>query len=230
MRQINRIRQWLFFSYILLILLLTVVIFKYFKVSSIEEFEVFIKNQGVFGALILLLVQVLQILICFVPGEAVEFLSGAMFGAWLGLLIDLSGIFIGQTLIYFLVKALGKDAVYWIERNKKINRVEFLKNEKKVYFLLFLLFFIPGTPKDTLCYVVPLFKIPFKPYMIISIIARIPSVLSSTFAGEVFESGDIFKTALIYAGIAVISILGIFINQYLLKGKRNGTDHKGNCQ
>lgn len=227
MRQINRIRQWLFFSYILLILFLTVVIFKYFKASSIKDFEVFIKNQGVFGALILLFVQVLQVLICFVPGEAVEFLSGAMFGAWLGLLIDLSGIFIGQTIIYFLVKALGKDAVYWIE---KINRLEFLKNEKKLYFLLFLLFFIPGTPKDTLCYVVPLFKIPFKPYMIISIIARIPSVLSSTFAGSVFRQGDVFKTAIVYAGIAIISVAGIFINQYLMKGKRNGTDHKGNCQ
>ncbi|MBR4030023.1 MAG: TVP38/TMEM64 family protein [Clostridia bacterium] len=229
MRQINkkRIRQWLFFSYFLLILILTVVIFKYFKVSSIKDFEVFIKNQGIFGALILLLVQVLQVLICFVPGEAVEFLSGAMFGAWLGLLIDLTGIFIGQTIIYFLVKALGKDAVYWIE---KINRLEFLKNEKKLYFLLFLLFFIPGTPKDTLCYVVPLFKIPFKPYMIISIIARIPSVLSSTFAGSVFRQGDVFKTAIVYAGIAIISVTGIFINQYLMKGKRNGTDHKGNCQ
>lgn len=224
----DKAKKWLFFIYISAVILLGALVIPVIKTVGSEQgiagFERMVESLGVFGILLLILVQVLQIIVAFIPGEVIEFVSGAMYGATGGLVIDLVGILIGETIIYYVVKVLGESVVEKVAGNEKIKKLKFLKNEKKRDLILFLLFFIPGTPKDAICYVAPLFKIPYKPLIVISIIARIPSVLSSTYAGAAFGEGDIYKTILMYAIIAVISIAGILINQRFMKGKDDGKE------
>ena len=221
-------KKWLFFIYISAVLIICAVAVPFVKAlgseQGIAQFKSMVGNLGVFGILLLVVVQILQIIVAFIPGEIVEFVSGAMYGATGGLLIDLIGIAIGETLIYYVVKVLGEPVVKKVAGNEKVKKLKFLKNEKKRDLLLFLLFFIPGTPKDAICYVAPLFKIPYKPFIVISTIARIPSVLSSTYAGSAFGEGNILKTLIMYAIIAVISIAGILINQKFMKGKDDGEE------
>lgn len=222
----ERIKKWLFFIYIAAVLLLCAIIIPFVKAMGSEQgilnLEQIVDKFGIFGIFLLIIVQILQIVVAFIPGEVIEFVSGAMYGAFGGLIIDLTGIVIGETLIYYVVKILGEAVVEKIFSNKKIKGLKILKNERKRDLLLFLLFFIPGTPKDAICYVAPLFKIPFKPFIVISTIARIPSVLTSTFAGSAFGEGDFFTTVMMYAVIAVISVAGILINQKFMEGKKDG--------
>jgi uncharacterized membrane protein YdjX (TVP38/TMEM64 family) len=94
----------------------------------------------------------------------------------------------------------------------RLEKYRFVNNEKKLRAITFLLYFIPGTPKDLLSYVIPLTKMKLKDFLIISTIARIPSVLSSTFAGAAFGKGDIIKMIIIYAAIIVVSVTGILLH------------------
>ena len=224
--QKNKVKKWLFFIYIAAVVMLCAILIPVITTISSEEgiksLEHIVDSFGVFGILILIIIQILQIMVAFSPGEVIEFVSGAMYGTIGGLIIDLVGIALGETLVYFVVKVLGESVVEKVAGNAKIQKLKVLKDEKKRDLLMFLLFFIPGTPKDAICYVAPLFKIPYKPFIIISTFARIPSVLTSTYAGAAFGEGDIVKTVLMYGIIAVISIAGILINQRIMKGKENG--------
>ena len=86
--------------------------------------------------------------------------------------------------------------------------------------LIFLLFFIPGTPKDLLTYFVGLTDIKLVNFLLLSLIARIPSVLSSTFGGHLIGEGRYSGAVLLYAAVGTISLLGIFLYNYIIK-KRN---------
>ena len=172
----EKVKSWLFFIYIAAIILLGVLIVPLVKTVGSEQgiagLEHMVEKLGAFGVLLLIAVQILQIVVAFIPGEVIEFVSGAMYGTVFGLVIDLIGIAIGETLIYFVVKTLGESLVERIAGNEKIKKLKILKNESRRNLLLFGLFFIPGTPKDAICYVAPLFKIPYKPFIIISTFAR----------------------------------------------------------
>lgn len=221
----RKVKKWNFFIYIAVTILfgalLTPIIRQIGIDGGVSGLESLTERLGVFGILLVLLIQILQIVVAIVPGEVVEVVSGALYGAWGGLIIDLIGVAIGETIIYFIVDKLGESVVEKVASSKKIQSLKFLKDDKKRNLLLFLLFFIPGTPKDALCYVAPLFKIPYKPFILISTFARIPSIITSNFAGAAFGDGDYMQTILIYVGIAVISIAGIIINQRIMKGKEN---------
>ena len=82
---------------------------------------------------------------------------------------------------------------------------------------------IPGTPKDALTYFVPMTKMTLKQFLLLSGIARIPSIISSVYAGATFAEGNFIKTALIYIIIGLVSVTGIFIHHKLFnKGEKNG--------
>ena len=74
--------------------------------------------------------------------------------------------------------------------------------------MLFILFFIPGTPKDLLTYIVPLTDISLKDFLVITLFARIPSVVSSTYGGDAFADKNFIMLAIVYSAIAVFSIGG----------------------
>ena len=100
---------------------------------------------------------------------------------------------------------------------KRFGELSFLKDQTKRDSLIFFLFFIPGTPKDILTYFAPFSGIEFSRFIIISTLARIPSVVSSTWAGATISDGSFIKTILIFAVTGTIGILGIIINNHIIK-------------
>lgn len=199
-------------------------------VSSLSDpeaqanFKGFIESLGVWGVLAMLLLQVLQIIVAIIPGEPIEILMGVMYGTFGGLALTLIGIAIGQTAVFFAVKKLGvKFAARFVD-TKKFNELSFLNTPEKRDSLIFLLFFIPGTPKDVLTYFVPFTTVPFARFIILSTLARIPSVISSTWAGASISDGNIFKTVLIFAVTGVTGIAGIIINNRITAKKQKSKD------
>ena len=92
-----------------------------------------------------------------------------------------------------------------------MEKLKFLQDDKKLKFVIFFLFFIPGTPKDMITYIVPFTKIGLKDFILLTLIARIPSVVSSTYAGEALMENDIVTLVIAYGVIAVMSLIGIGI-------------------
>lgn len=175
-------------------------------------FEEFVGSLGVFGVLLMLGIQVLQIVVAVIPGEPIELIMGLMYGTWGGLALTLTGILIGSTIIYFCMKRFGTGFASKFVDTNGFKKFRFLNNPAKRDSFIFLLFFIPGTPKDVLTYFAPLTGIPFGRFITISTLARIPSVVTSTLVGSSVSKGEFLKSLIVFAITGVVGIAGILIN------------------
>lgn len=180
------------------------------------ELKAAISGLGFGGWLLTLGIQVLQILVAVLPGEPVELMLGFMWGPLWGTLTCLLGIFIGTLLIFIPVKIFGAPFVDRIIGDKDKRRYKFLSDPVKLELTVFVLFFIPGTPKDVLTYLVPLTGISPIKYFLIATFARLPSVVTSTVLGDSVIRGDYALSIAVFAVTALISVAGIICaNKYI---------------
>jgi len=194
-----------------------------FSYKDSQSLSLYIEGFGMWGAFVLLAIQVMQIIVAVIPGELTEFVSGTLYGTVFGTIICIAGVTIGEFLVFTLVKWLGEKFTGSIVSQREFKRLKFLNDEKKLEYTVFLLFFIPGTPKDVLTYLVPLTKMPLKRFLILSCVARIPSIVSSVYAGATFAKGNLLHMIIAYLIIGAISILGLFIHHKVFnKGEKNG--------
>lgn len=175
-------------------------------------FEEFVGSLGVFGVLLMLGIQVLQIVVAVIPGEPIELIMGLMYGTWGGLALTLTGILTGSTIIYFCMKRFGTGFASKFVDTNGFKKFRFLNNPAKRDSFIFLLFFIPGTPKDVLTYFAPLTGIPFGRFITIATLARIPSVVTSTLVGSSVSKGEFLKSLIVFAITGAVGIAGILIN------------------
>lgn len=183
-----------------------------------KAFTATIESLGAWGPIALLLIQILQIIIAVIPGEPIEILAGVMYGTWGGLALCLAGILTATVLIYFVVRRLGRNIVEKVIKKEESAKYSFLFKEKNIAYLVFFLFFIPGVPKDVLVYLCPFTKINPLQFFMISTFARIPSIVTSTWAGENLSAGKFWESVLIFAVTGLIALAGIFIhNRFLAK-------------
>lgn len=203
------LRLTLSIIYVLSLLALTFILFPFFRsFETPEDFKVYVEGFGIWGFLVVLFIQIAQVVVAIIPGEFVEFICGALYG-WLGgLILCLIGVSIGQAIIFFSVKFFGREFIETIAGSKAMEKLKFLQDEKKLKAIIFVLFFIPGTPKDLINYIVPLTKIKLKDFILISVIARIPSAISSTYAGDLFIENNFKMLLITYGAIAVFSLVG----------------------
>ena len=190
--------------------------------SILGRFKEKINNLGVVGFVMLVALQIAQILFIVIPGEPLEILAGMCYGGLWGTIFILVSVFVTSYIIIFLVKKYGKGYIYHFFKKDKIDKIEnskFFKNQRKMEIILTILYIIPGTPKDLLTYVCGLLPMSTLKLVIISTIARIPSIVSSTIAGGNLVEGDWKISILIYAITFAITFLFIFIIKKVDKNK-----------
>lgn len=177
-----------------------------------------ISNSGFLGVLMLFGLQFAQIFLFIIPGEPIEILAGACYGSVLGTVFIMVSAVIITAFIYLLVHKLGRKFIYDFVSKEKIEKIENSKvfqNPRTIRFIIFILFFIPGTPKDLLTYIAAL--LPIKPveFIIISTIARFPSVISSTWAGASLLEGN-WKFSLVIYGITflIVAIIVLIMRKF----------------
>lgn len=202
----------------LLAVLLTLFVSRWLRSFSREDFRDYVRFFGALGPGIVLGLQVLQVFIALIPGEIVESAAGFVLGPWLGTAVCYLGIAIASTLILTLTRRYGVQLVEVFVSREKINELRFLNTEQKRNTLIFLLFFIPGTPKDLLTYFVGLTDIRLRTFLLLSMVARIPSVLTSTFGGHLLGEERYIGAVILYGVTGLLSLLGLMgYNRYLKK-------------
>ena len=115
-----------------------------------------------------------------------------------------------RLIILFLTRRLGTRVLDLFHLENRLRSMAFLQNREKRNMLLFVFYLIPGTPKDGMTYFVGLTDIDLREYMIVTSIARIPSILSSTICGALWGEKNIPLAVGIFAATAVLSLLGGF--------------------
>lgn len=180
-------------------------------------FTKYIQENGAWGVVILEIIQITQVILAVIPGEPIEVLAGILFGTFWGYVWCTIGMLIGTVLIFYAVRFFGKRVINALADSKQLEKFKFLHDARRLEMLVFLLFFIPGTPKDILTYFMPLTKIKPLRFFVIVTVARIPSIVSSTFAGSSISEGNWMQSIIIFAVIGVIGLLGIWLNDILMK-------------
>ena len=119
------------------------------------------------------------------------------------------------------VKKYGIKAVELFVSTDKINELKFINNEKKLKTTVFLLYLIPGTPKDPLIFFFGLTKISIWDFIWIQTVARIPSVVTSTIAGEQVTKQNFLVSIIIFAVTGVLALMGMFLYRKIISHKNN---------
>lgn len=207
---------------LLLMILIGIPLYIYFfqhdiieQFSSLEDVNAFFKEYRTQSIFIYIAVQILQIVICIIPGQWLQFAAGYMYGFWLGYLWSLVGALIGTVITYYLAKILGHDVMHLIFSEEKIHSMLKTLNSKKAVILVFLIYLIPGVPKDLCSYVAGLSEMKLKPFLIISLIGRSPGMMGSLLIGRQVEVGG-YTSAIIIAVIALaLCLLGVLFRKQI---------------
>ncbi len=171
--------------------------------ESPETFRDYVKAHGPLGPLIMIGIMVMQVIVAFIPGEPFELGAGFVFGWLSGSALCLLGAAAASALVFLAVRKWGVKIVELFFSRDKIKSYSFLQNEKKLDLLVFILFLIPGTPKDLLTYVVGLTPMKLSAFLLITTLARLPSVVSSTVTGSLAQKGS-YTAALVTYGVTLI--------------------------
>src|SRR5512136_2414185 len=117
-----------------------------------EDFREFIRSYGAWSALAYIFTQAAQVVIFFIPGEIVQIAGGYIFGTILGTVYSVTGIFLATVIVFFATRLIGYSLVKVVVPSKELEKFAFLANSPKSEIAMFVLFLVPGVPKDVLTY------------------------------------------------------------------------------
>ncbi len=200
-------------AYIALLVLIFIYVGKPFikMLGDHGKFKGWVEAHGFVGCVVYVLMTALQVFAAFIPGEPFEIAAGYAFGWKMGSLLAFVGIALGQSIVFFIIRKFGKRAVELFIPTSKLESIKFFKNSGSMFRMMFILFFIPGTPKDLLTYCVALAKIDYIPFIIITMTARLPLILSSTVSGDALSGGNYVLASVIIVLSAIIALTGAMI-------------------
>jgi len=188
------------------------------------KFRNWVSSQGFWGRFTLIGLMCMQVVIAIMPGEIIEIGAGYAFGAVEGMILCLIGAAIGSAIIFMFTKRFGIKLVEAFISREKINSLKFIKDSKKLNVLVFTLFFIPGTPKDIITYFIGLTPMTLRTFLILSSIARIPSIISSTIGGNALGLQNYKFAIIVFLVTSAISIIGIIIYNKISKHAEKDED------
>jgi len=208
---------------LLLFIALSVIIFVYAGkpmiefISEPEAFRAWVDEKGFLADILFMGMVILQVLIAFIPGEPFEIAAGYAFGMVEGTVLCIVAITLGSMLIFWLVRKFGIKAVEMFFPMEKIRSLKFLQNSSRMNLLIFIIFFIPGTPKDILTYFVGLTDMKPATWLLISSIARIPSIITSTIGGNALGMQNYVFAIVVFTVTLLISGIGLLIYRNIQK-------------
>lgn len=182
-----------------------------------QQFQAWVDRSGIWGKLLFVGMVYLQVIVALIPGEPLELAGGYAFGALEGTLLSMAGIVLGSWTIFSLVRRLGPRFVEVFFPEKEMKRLSFLKNPKKAKVLAFILMTIPGTPKDLLSYFAGLTPLTLKQWLSIVVVARIPSLVTSTVSGGAAGEENYLLAGITLAITLTLSILGMLYYRKICK-------------
>ncbi len=186
-------------------------------VSQPERFRAWVDSHGILGRLAFVGMMMFQVFIAIIPGEPLEIGAGYAFGAIEGTLLCLLATTLSSVVIFLIVKRYGMKFVTLFVSEEKLHSLKFLQDTRRLELLTFLLFFIPGTPKDVLTYVVGLTPMKLRVWVLITAVARIPSVVTSTAGGSALGFQDYRLAVIVFVATAAVSGLGVLLYRAIQK-------------
>ncbi len=168
-----------------------------------------IKSAGWGATLVFMLLQVGQVLFAPIPGEVTGFIGGYVFGAWQGFLLSSIALTAGSMLNFAIGHYLGDRFVRRLVRAETFEKYDRMVRYKGV-LVIFLLFLIPGFPKDYLCMFLGLTTMPARLFFVVSTVGRTPGTLALSLQGaSIFDKDYMFFA--VVTGVSLLFALIAFL-------------------
>ena len=207
-------------AFFLLVAVIVVVAWPYiadvFTEGGVDRLVERVRNAGPAGVLMLLGMQFLQVVVAFIPGEVVQLAAGLMFGPLWGALIILVGCALSSSIIYLLVHKLGAPFVQSMVSTEHLGKFKEFEKTGKLEIIVFILFLIPGLPKDVFTYLVPLTNLPLKKFIALTTVGRIPGVLASTYTASGLAEGQILGPVVVIGIVAIVAVFAIVFRDRIM--------------
>ena len=165
----------------------------------------FLNSLGPLSFLGFICVQALQVVISPIPGEVTGLIGGFLYGKFLGIVLSTIGLTLGSWAAFSLSRVFGKPFVEKFVKKETVARYDYLLHHKGA-FLVFLLFLIPGFPKDYLCYILGLGHLTIREFLVISTTGRFMGTVLLTLGGDYIRHHQYYRFSLLL-GIAVVVVL-----------------------
>jgi uncharacterized membrane protein YdjX (TVP38/TMEM64 family) len=178
----------------------------YFKKARILEF---LESLGPWSFLGFVLLQAAQVVLAPVPGELTGLMGGYLFGLPMGVLLSTTGLILGSWIAFIIARIFGQPLVERFVSPRILNRFDYLLHHKGI-FIVFLLFVLPGFPKDYLCFIIGLGHLSILEFLVISSIGRLFGTVLLTLGGGYIRCEQ-YDRLLIVVGVAILIAVLMFV-------------------
>ena len=163
-----------------------------YYLNNFEEFKLLLKSKGKIALLIIFLLQILQVIIAFIPSDMINVSAGYILGAPTGFIISYLGLIIGTLLAFYISRIFGRNIVVKLVKKDTLDKISKKVNSSLSITNIFILSIIPFMPRDVLVYALGLTDMKAKKFLIPYLIARIPLIFILTFTGNsLFQNNDL---------------------------------------
>jgi len=218
--KISKNKQYIILSAVLLIFLYIGYEY-YFKFSYIVKNPNMLKeivlSYGDLSILVFIFMQIIQVVVFFIPGEFIQIAGGYIFGTFSGGIISLIGITLGSIIVYFIANNYGKPFVEKVILNKKVKFFRKILKVGSKKIVVFMFYLVPGIPKDALAYICGVSDISLKDFVIYSTLGRIPGIFISSYFGQKIYDKDITSLIIISVTMAILFAVGVFKGNIIIK-------------
>lgn len=187
------------------------------------EFKECVLSLGWMGLVIYILLQILQVVIFFIPGEVIQVAVGCAYGTIIGSILTIIGIALGSLIVFLLSRKYGRPLVERFVSEKYLSYLENVLNSRRKNLIVFLLYFIPGMPKDSIIFVCGISKIKLKDFMIYSSLGRLPFIIVSCYFGSNIALGNKITLILTTVIVAIVLLVAIINKNRILGALKNQT-------
>ncbi|MDD6620374.1 MAG: VTT domain-containing protein [Eubacteriales bacterium] len=176
-------------------------------VSDTDSFKQWLDSYNGLSAAVFVFIRAFQTVIKIIPAEPLEIASGYAFGTFGGLALCSLGSFLGSLVIVMLSRFFGAKFVNAFINEEQINQLKIIsdKNNQRLFLIVFYL--IPGTPKDIFTYIAGTLKINLVEFFVITTLARIPSIITSTICGAQISEKNYITALIVFLLTAFVTAL-----------------------
>ena len=172
----------------------------------------FINSFGPYSVPMLIGLQIAQVIVAPIPGEVTGFIGGYLYGPLWGTIYSTIGLTIGSWLAFLLARLLGLPFVENAISQDHLKKYDYFM-EHQGSLVSFILFVLPGFPKDALCYIMGLSHMKISHFMVISTIGRLLGTIMLSVAGSYSRKHDNSVLAIVLAASAAAVALAFFYRE-----------------
>lgn len=189
------------------------------QLTDVDYVVTLINDNLTKGSFIYLGIMCIQIVISVLPGQVIQTMAGYVFPPILAIILSIIGTIIGSTLTYYIAKILGKDFINMVFGEEKMDNFTRKLNSKKAYIIVFLIYLIPGIPKDMMGYAAGISSMDYPLFILTSTIGRIPGIVGCIIIGQMTYNQNYTGAIIIGVFATILFVLGLIykkkINEWL---------------